>query len=160
MACRRQFMTNPANHHFYNPDRIRVCKNCGKGFEAGSEKKKKGMICSRACYNEWISKHGRTHRSPIGHVTSAIQTGRRYVKTGEGKYRLEHRAVIEASIGRRLRTSEVVHHKNGNPSDNRLDNLLVVTQSEHMKIHKEAEKIGLAVMAAKNWNPSIEGMAC
>jgi hypothetical protein len=158
--CRRLFQTNPSNHPLWNPDRIRVCKNCGNQFEAGSEKKKKGMICSRACYNEWIGKHGRTHRSPIGHVTSARQTGRKYVKLGEGKYVLEHRFVMEQYLGRKLLSSEVIHHRNGNPSDNRLDNLLVVSQSEHVRIHKEAEKIGLSVMAAENWMPTVEGMAC
>jgi HNH endonuclease len=158
--CRRLFGTNPANHPLWNPDRIRSCKNCGNQFEAGSEKKKKGMICSRKCYNEWIGKHGRTHRAPMGHVKMDIKGGRKYVKVSEGKYQLEHRAVVESHLGRKLLSSEVVHHINGNHSDNRVENLLVTSQSNHMKIHKEAERIGLSVMAANNWMPTVEGMGC
>jgi HNH endonuclease len=159
-VCRDQFIADPANHHFYNPDRIRICKNCGKTFEAASEKKKRGMICSRACYMEWVRKHGRTHRASLGHVTSGRNSVRKYVKIGEGKYQLEHRYVVEKHLGRPLHTAEVIHHINGNPADNRLENLLLTNQSNHIKIHKEAEKIGLSVMAAENWLPTVEGMAC
>lgn len=158
--CRRLFMTNPANHHAWNPDRVRVCKNCGNKYEAGSAKKRRGLICSRKCYDEWIHVHGRTHRAPVGHVKEVASTGRKFVKIGEGKYRLEHRVVIENHIGRRLKSSEVVHHKNGKPADNRIENLLVVSQSAHMKLHKEAEKIGLSIMFSDDWVPSVEGMAC
>jgi hypothetical protein len=44
--------------------------------------------------------------------------------------------------------------------DNRPENLQVVTDKEHGKLHAEAEHIGLSVMVADEWVPSIEGMAC
>jgi len=40
-------------------------------------------------------------------------------------YILEHRFVMAEKLGRPLRTEEIVHHKDGNPMNNALDNLEV-----------------------------------
>lgn len=51
-------------------------------------------------------------------------------------YVYEHRVVFEKHIGRFLEKKEVIHHKNANRSDNRIENLeLKSSQSEHMKEH-------------------------
>jgi len=47
----------------------------------------------------------------------------------------EHRLVMEAHLGRYLSREEVVHHIDGNRSNNRLENLrLYVSNYEHMKV--------------------------
>jgi HNH endonuclease len=43
--------------------------------------------------------------------------------SNNGKMELEHRVIMARIIGRQLLTEETVHHKNGNRSDNREDNL-------------------------------------
>lgn len=48
----------------------------------------------------------------------------------------EHRYVMEQHLGRKLDKKEVVHHINGNKLDNRIDNLQLTTQSEHVTHHK------------------------
>lgn len=48
---------------------------------------------------------------------------------------LDYRRLMETYLGRKLSHQEVVHHKNGNREDNRLENLEVLTHSEHSKKH-------------------------
>jgi len=50
-------------------------------------------------------------------------------------YVLEHRIIVETKLGRYLSSDEIVHHKNGIKTDNNVDNLIVISKSEHAKIH-------------------------
>lgn len=52
----------------------------------------------------------------------------------------EHRLIMESFMGRRLKRKEIVHHKNGNPLDNRLDNLEVMSLEEHGRLHRIGQK--------------------
>ena len=52
-----------------------------------------------------------------------------------GTHVLEYRLLVEKKIGRYLTNDEIVHHINGDQTDNRLENLEVMTLSEHAKIH-------------------------
>jgi len=50
-------------------------------------------------------------------------------------YVYEHRFVMELHLGRFLHNGEVIHHKNKNRQDNRLQNLELTTKSEHAQHH-------------------------
>ena len=61
-------------------------------------------------------------------------------------YKMQHILVAEEMIGRYLKDDEVVHHINHNRSDNRPENLAVMTASEHMRLHMKerwAQKKGV-----------------
>ncbi len=58
--------------------------------------------------------------------------GKSYTKT-YGRH--THRVVAEQMLGRPLQKGEIVHHIDGNKRNNDPSNLMVMTQSEHCRLH-------------------------
>jgi hypothetical protein len=63
-----------------------------------------------------------------------------YLSTGTGIR--QHRYVMEQHLGYKLESWQHVHHINHNKTDNRLENLVVLSVQEHRKIHPGRERNG------------------
>jgi len=63
----------------------------------------------------------------------------KYYKTIQinGKQVRLHRHLMEQKLCRKLEFNEIVHHINGDMYDNRIENLELLSRSEHMKKHPE-----------------------
>lgn len=100
------------------------CECCKKQFRVKPKRVRRGVkYCSMDCRR--VHQYtGRFVRSD-GYV--AVRVG--------SEYQLEHRVIMESHIGRRLESSEHVHHRNGVKHDNRLENLEILSVADHSRKH-------------------------
>lgn len=60
---------------------------------------------------------------------------RDHPKKTKNDYVLLHRVLMENHLGRLLDSDEIVHHKNHDRKDNRIENLEIMTMKEHSRMH-------------------------
>lgn len=66
----------------------------------------------------------------------------RYKSLKRGGKRIdEHRLLMVKKLGRPLTRNEVVHHVDGDCTNNSLDNLIVMTRSAHSSMHMKGVKM-------------------
>ena len=80
--------------------------------------------------NEPITKVSNYHRKNDGRVTSHYTTNDKR-RTSKSYPRI----IIENQFNIKLDKNEVVHHKDEDPSNNAIDNLEIITRSEHGRLH-------------------------
>ena len=64
----------------------------------------------------------------------------------DGKSKPEHVQVWESAHHTKLPEGCVIHHINGNGKDNRIENLVMMTKSEHNSLHAQLRKRGIDVV--------------
>lgn len=73
--------------------------------------------------------------------TSKKKCGYVVYTRGPNKGRFVHTLIMEERIGRRILPDEVIHHIDGNRSNNSIDNLALMTKSAHSRLHRREEAL-------------------
>jgi hypothetical protein len=89
---------------------------------------------------------------PAFKVRNSKQAPRLHRRQG---FHPEHRVVASRMLGRPLRRDEHVHHINGIKTDNRPENLQVMSQQAHRKLHNDeiAEKLARLADYERRFGP-------
>lgn len=106
----------------------RPCEHCGTTMPIAptdhAKRYAKKRFCSLRCANR-------------ARGVDPTKTRYRKVRIGgrEGRAIAEHRFVMEQHLGRRLEPHEVVHHRNHDKLDNRIENLELMSADAHNRGH-------------------------
>lgn len=74
---------------------------------------------------------------------------------GKRKTKLRSRVVMEKFIGRELGSNEVVHHINGDSLDDRIENLQLMSRSEHTSFHLLRDREYFKGPKSLAWNKRV-----
>ena len=96
----------------------------------------------RQCSRKGESWDGNKHNDSYGYVLVYVSPNDFfYSMANNNGYVMEHRLVMAKSLGRNLHRWEIVHHKNHNKQDNRIENLQLVSGDKHTQITIMEERI-------------------
>ena len=97
--------------------------------------------CSKVYVSAWKARH-RSHRSPkiIWQRKMGRDARRWYIYDRNGKQVTWAKIVMTNMLGREPTRRENVHHINGDPGDDRPENLQLLTIAEHARIHGPPRK--------------------
>lgn len=114
------------------------------GIRAASHKLGKHLIGKKRVFSDEWKENIRKSKTRAAELTSKgvsdKTNGYSEFTRGENKGRCVHAVVMESSIGRRLLQDEVVHHVDGDKQNNDINNLELMSRSEHTRLHQKMRK--------------------
>lgn len=108
------------------------CHMCKQIFSVRTYRVKNGKVkyCSRSCLGKDLLKK---YPSIFGFKKLNKPFHRYKTITIKGHQYREHRYIMEQHLKRKLESWEHVHHINDNSLDNRIENLIVLSNADHQK---------------------------
>lgn len=108
---------------------MKSCPHCGSEF---LPRKPRQKYCSRPCV--WSNNGGQNRKPETWWLNQkGYIEGRVWVGSIQRRMK-QHRWVVEQHLGRELFPTEDVHHLNGNRTDNRIENLLLIDHGAHTSL--------------------------
>jgi hypothetical protein len=80
------------------------------------------------------------HNSKRGPGTGWFDQGYKFISVN-GERIAEHRHVVQQALKRPLESSEIVHHIDGDKTNNEPWNLMVMTRADHGRLHFTGKKV-------------------
>src|ERR1700690_1864168 len=109
------------------------CQECKRQTYAPQWRKGKAKFCSRSCLAKKLLPKYQVRFKTSGKPFHTYKV----FKSPDGRMIREHRWVMEQYLGRKLMSNEHVHHIDGNSRNNLIQNLVVLSNSEHQKLHNK-----------------------
>jgi len=131
----------------------RTCAICAKEFQARAYEVKHGRarFCSKSCqvrdqHRNGVylgARKGSEHHNWKGGVARSggylRELAKDHPRAYGGRYIQQHILVVERIIGRQINKREHVHHIDGNRSNNDPKNLALMSNREHIRLHRLME---------------------
>ena len=113
-----------------------ICEHCQSEYYVPKYRRETAKYCSRSCLGLAHPERAEKARnnSPLMRRAGLSEPRRYKTIRINGKQVREHRYLMEQHLGRKLDRNEQVHHINGDWRDNRIENLQILTNSEHQKL--------------------------
>ncbi len=125
-------------------EKILICTNCQDTFIIlhRNVRARKSTLC-KPCTSVVTKQQTAVRNVARGRPTINTTKGYEYTRDLSKKhgYTLSHRKVMAENIGRELSVEEVVHHIDGDKSNNKLDNLFLTDQAGHGRLHHSLDLI-------------------